>query len=130
MIFDLENTDSYRKFMRIALKYADCIGVSYTSDFSAFKESKWWEPLGKSVIRYEYDERGTLMLHLRIDHFTYDWLKGKKNIFDFGDLRDDEEFLWDMCLYKDGREIFSSVTHEKDLYISDELRKEYTKENK
>lgn len=118
---DLENTSSYRKFIRAALSCADSMGASYTSDLSAFKETEWWEILEESVISHEYDDRGTLMLRFGIDHAVYGRLKSKRNIFDFGDLTGDE-FLWDICLYKDGREIFSSVTHERELYISDELR--------
>ena len=132
---DLENTANYRKFIRFALNRADSIGVSYTSDLSAFRESKWWEELGESVIWHEYDERGILMLRMGIDHPVYSWLKSKRNIFDFGGLGDTDntEFLWDLCLYKDGREIFSSVTHERQLYISAELcdpYKKHIKENK
>lgn len=128
-MFGLENTDEYRKFLRFALKRADSVGASYTSDFSAFKESKYWENLGESVISGEYDERGVLTLRLKIDHAVYDWLREKKNLFDFGDPFN-EDILWDLCLYKDGREIFSSITHEGEAYISDELLGEYTKENK
>lgn len=111
-LIDLENADNYRKFMRTALKYADGIGVSYTSDLSAFKESRWWELLGGSVTGHEYDEQGTLMLRLKVDHATCDWLKSKKSIFDFWETEDDQ-MLWDLCLYKDGRVIFSSITHER-----------------
>ena len=131
---DLENTENYRKFIRFALKYADNAGFSYTSDLSAFRESEWWEELGESVIGHEYDERGILMLRMRIDHAVYHWLKSKRDIFDFEPSgEDDTEFLWDLCLYKDGREIFSSVTHENQMYISDELcdsYKKHIKENK
>lgn len=82
-IFGLENTDEYRKFLRFVLKYADCAEVSYTSDFSAFKESEYWEKFGESVISREYDERGTLTLHLKMDRAVYDWLREKKEHFRF-----------------------------------------------
>ena len=123
-VIDLENAAGYRRFICFALRYADCIGISYTSDFSAFKESRWWEFLGGSVIKYEYDESGKLNLFLKIDHITVEWLKGKKDIFDFWQT-DDEEFLWDLCLYKDGREFFTSITHEKLSYISEEMWQKY-----
>lgn len=60
---ELEDARSYRKFILAALKYADCIGLSYACDLSAFKESKWWEMLAGSFIRHEYDERGNLMVY-------------------------------------------------------------------
>lgn len=121
---DLQNPKNYRKFIRFALKYADCIGVSYTSDFSAFKESRWWELFGGSVVKYEYDERGILNLFLKIDHITVEWLKGKKDIFDFWQT-EDEDYLWDLCLYKDKSVFFTSITHEKLSYISEELWAKY-----
>lgn len=42
MGLDLSDPEEYRKFIRFALKYADCLGLFYTGDLSAFKESKWW----------------------------------------------------------------------------------------
>lgn len=118
---DLENTGGYRKFIRVALKCSDSIGISYTSDFSAFKESKWWQLLGGSVTRHKYDEDGSLILYLKIDYVTCEWLKAKRSIFDFWDSEDDQQ-LWDLCLYREDMEILASITHEKDLWISDELR--------
>lgn len=128
--FGLENSVDYRKFIRTALKYADSIGVSYTSDYSAFKESKWWEILGESVIRCEYDDSGTLTVYLKIDHFTYDWLRAKKDVFDFWDWDIDDNILWDLCLYKDGEAIVTTVTHEQLQYISQEFYNKYIEENK
>lgn len=110
-----ENAQNQRDFLRRALKSADCIGLTYTSNISAFKESKWREVPGGSLIRYEYDEDGTLMLYFRVDHITVEWLKEKSGVFDFLDS-DNGEFLWDLCLYKDGKEVFSSVTHERRCY--------------
>lgn len=110
--------------MRCALKYADRIGVYYTSDFSAFKGSRWYELLGESVIGHEYSERGVLCLFLKIDHVTVGWLKGKKGIFDFMQT-DDGDYLWDICFFKDGSEVFSSTTHEELAYISEEMWQEY-----
>ena len=110
--------------MRFALKYADRIGVYYTSDFSAFKESRWYELLSESIIGHEYSERGVLCLFLKIDHVTVGWLKEKKDIFDFMQT-DDGDYLWDICFYKDGSEVFSTVTHERLSYISEEMLREY-----
>ncbi len=125
---DLESTDGYRRFIRAALRYADSVGVCYTSDFSAFKESEWQDELGESVIGHGYDEYGGLELLLKTDYAVYNWLMSKKSVFDFGDFGDDE-FLWDLCLYRENREIFGSVTHEREYYISDELCA-YIKESK
>ena len=120
----LQNEVNHRRFIRYALKYADCIGVSYTSDYSAFEESGWYELWGESIIAHEYDERGVLILFLKIDHSTVNWIKSKTNIFDFMQS-EDGEFLWDLCLYKDESEVFSTVTHEKMAYISEEMWQEY-----
>ena len=121
---DLQDPENYRRFMRFALKYADRIGLSYTSDLSAFKETRWYELLGESIIGHEYSGRGVLCLFLKIDHITVGWLKGKKDIFDFC-RAEDGDYLWDLCLYKDGSEVFSSTTHEKLAYISEEMLREY-----
>lgn len=123
----LENPEDYRRFIRGALKYADCIEVSYTSDYLAYLDSEWSKLFSDSLIRYEYDDHGNLFLYLKIDHTTVDWLKSKKDILDFRQS-DDGEFLWDLSLYKDGREIFASVTHERETYISRELWNELFKE--
>lgn len=120
----------YRRFIRFALKYADCLGLSYTGDLSAFKESKWWEMFAESFIRHEYDEDGDLTVYLKIDHVAVEWLKSKRDIFDFWDTDADENFLWDLCLYKDGEEIFTTVTHERLQYISQKLNNEYLRKSK
>lgn len=126
---DLSSSEKYRKFLRFALKYADCVGLSYTGDLSAFKESKWWETFSDSFIRHEYDEYGNLTVYLKIDHVTVEWLKSKRDIFDFGD-NNDESFLWDLCFYKDGEEIFTTITHERLQYISQEFYNEYIRKSK
>lgn len=118
----LENPEKFRIFVREALKYADCIGLSYSSDYSAFLESDKYKNLIGSVIRYEYSDRGELVLYFKIDHTMIEWLRSKKNIFDFRDINDDE-YLWDLCLYKDGKIIFGSITHEYQAEISYELWK-------
>lgn len=117
----LENPEKYRIFVREALKYADCIGLSYTSDYSAFLESAWSGLFSESIIRHEYNDHGVLYLYLKIDHATVNWLKDKKDIYDFRQPDYDDEYLWDLCIYKDGRMIFWSITHEYQTEISDEL---------
>lgn len=118
---DLEKPENYRKFIREALKYADCIGLSYSSDYSAFLGSDCYNILSESIIRHEYSDRGELVLYFKIDHTVIDWLRSKKDIYDFLPSLDDDEYLWDLCLYKDGRMIFWSITREYQTGISDEL---------
>ncbi|MDE6726942.1 MAG: hypothetical protein K2J80_03255 [Oscillospiraceae bacterium] len=119
---ELQDFRGYRKVMLAALKYTDRIGLSYTCDMSAFKESKWWEMFAGSFIRHEYDERGNLTVYFKVDHVTVEWLRSKRSIFDFWDRGDDDDLLWDLCLYREDREILSSITHEMMLEISEELR--------
>lgn len=117
----LDDPENYRKFIREALKYADCIGLSYSSDYSAFLESDCYNILSESVIRHEYSDRGELVLYFKIDYTVVNWLKDKKNIYGFRQPDYDDEYLWDLCLYRDGRMIFWSITHEYQTEISDEL---------
>lgn len=60
-------------------------------------------------------------MYFKIDHAVVNWLKDKKNIYSFRQPDHDDEYLWDLCLYKDSRVIFWSITHEYQAEISDEL---------
>lgn len=82
-----------------------------------------------SFIRHEYDEQGNLTVYLKVDHVTVEWLKSKRDIFDFWD-NDGDNFLWDLCLYKDGEEIFTTITHEGLQYTSQEFYNEYIRKSK
>ena len=57
-------------------------------------------------------------------------MRAKKDMFDFWDWDIDDNILWDLCLYKDGEAIVTTVTHEQLQYISQEFYNKYIEENK
>lgn len=122
---DLKNVTEYRHFIKIALKYADCICLSYTDGLKDFYESEW-SFLAKSIIEHEYTNKSpvtigptVLLLYLEINNVTKQWLWNKMHIFDFisHDIESSES-LEDFCLIKDKELIFCSCTHEE-FYFAD-----------
>lgn len=135
---ELRNEKNYRNFMQWALKYADMICVTCEGMFyEDFIESKWGF-LKESILDYEYtsDTPVTsslgdtfLVLYLKIDYITNQWVKSKSNIYDF---RKDVvkkngrySWLWDICLCKEGSVIFYSCTHEEYCTIDEKVLEEY-----
>lgn len=116
----------YRSFIGWALNYADMISLSYSSDYSAFCESEKRSFLKESVIRYEYDDRGVLLLYLKIDHITNGLLKAKRSLCDRS-WTEDGDFLEDLCLFRNGETVLDTISHERQIYISTEMPEEYNK---
>lgn len=121
---DFKTVREYRNFIGLALNYADMIGLSYSSDYSAFEESEKQSFLKDSVIRYEYDDRGVLLLYLKIDHITNGLLKAKRNLCDWH-WTEDDDFLEDLRLFRSGETVLDTISHEGQIDISTEMLKEY-----
>lgn len=121
---DFRTVQEYKSFIGWALNYADMIGLSYSSDYSAFEESEKQSFLKDSVIRYEYDDRGVLLLYLKIDHITNGLLKAKRNLCDWH-WTEDDDFLEDLRLFRSGETVLDTISHEGQIDISAEMLKEY-----
>jgi len=121
---ELTETKNYKKFIDVALKYADTICMTYNGGYADFKKSEWGF-LVDSVIEYEITKRtpvtegvSVCLIYLKIDAVTYSWLKEKSNIYDFIYY---DEWFDDLCLVKNREIVFCSCTHEEFCYINKEL---------
>lgn len=125
---DLTNTENYRNFMRIALKQADRICLTYNLGYKDFVESEW-NFLVDSLVSQKRTERtyvtiGSthLMLFFDINKTTTDWLMEKYHIYDFVSRDpDSNEYLEDLALVKNDEAIFASCTHEEFFWIDEKL---------
>lgn len=127
----LADSKTYKRFIRFACGYADCICM--TCDglwYEDFQNSKWGF-LSDSILDYEYTietpvtkGQDVLLLYFKIDHITSRWLRGKRNIYDFMDAVEvgkDYQCLWDLCFAKKGRIVMCSCSHEEFCYIDREM---------
>lgn len=122
-INEFNKTDDYREFIRWALKYADEIELSYSSDYSAFRESELWNEFKDSIAEYGYDDSGTLHLRFRIDHVINEFLKSKKCLCDYP--WSELGFLEDLSFIRNGETVLDTVSHENRVYISPEMLEKY-----
>lgn len=124
-IFNLMQTNNYRRFIDKALNYADIICMTYNKNDSDFKKSSW-SFLKNSVIRYEMTKQTAVtkglrvcLIYLKKDKITTKWLKEKNHIYDF--ICSGDEWLDDLCLIKNDEIVFCSCTHEEFCYMSHDL---------
>ena len=124
---ELENSESYQQFLKVALKHSDSVLMTYNKSKEKFDKSHW-SFLKDSVIATEETREtavtvgpAVLLICFRIDGVVTAWLKDKDNIYDFP--QDGKEWLDDLCFARNGEVIFASCTHEKFNYMSQELLK-------
>ena len=125
---ELGDSAVYKKFISFACGYADCICVTCDGVwYEDFQDSKWGF-LHDSVLDYEYTvqtpvTRGpdVMLLYLKMDHVTYRWLHGKRNVYDFMDATEEWACLWDLCLARKGQIVMCSCSHEEFCYVDREM---------
>lgn len=133
---EIEQSEKYARFIKWVPKYADCICVTCNGlDIDGIKDSCFGF-LYDSISDHEYTDEtavtetpGTdvLVLYLKIDHITMEWLREKKNIYDFKPVFSGKEYfcIEDLCFVKNGRLEMCSCTHERFCYISPEMLAAY-----
>lgn len=121
---NLTETKNYKRFIDIALKYADTICMTYNGGYKDFKESEW-SFLNSSLIGYEITKHTAVtkgptvcLIYLKIDSTTRSWLKQKRHIYDFIYY---DEWFDDLCLIKNKEVVFCSCTHEEFCYMNKDL---------
>lgn len=127
---NLTDTKNYKRFINIALNYADTICMTYNGDYKEFKKSEW-SFLKNSITGHEITNQTAVtkgptvcLIYFRIDDNTIKWLKEKNHIYDFVYC---DEWFDDLCLVKNGEVVFCSCTHEEFCYINNELVKRLKK---
>ena len=122
---ELTDGKEYQRFLRVALNYADRICLSFDGGWKDFMASDW-AFLATSAVDHEITSHSpvtvgptVLLLYLKIDHMTVEWLKGKRHIYDFQST--DSDCPEDLCLLKNGMLVFCSCTHERFCYMNEEL---------
>lgn len=125
----------YPIFLKIVLKYTDTICFTiypYLDDICEVKEDYRYKDIMESYLDSEYtksihtEDRKESLIYFKVDYFVREFLKNKRNIFDFCD---NEALinLEDIVFISKKRIICDTLTHEQYCAVTDELEHEIRK---
>ena len=126
---ELVNPKDYQSFLKVVLKYSDSVIMTYNKSKEKFDKSVW-SFLKDSVMATEETREtavtlgpAVLLLQFKIDDIIKEWLREKKDIYDFS--QSGKEWLDDLCFVRNGEIVFASCTHERFHFMTQELFKQF-----
>ena len=128
------NRNNYQKVLDVILKYSDmvCFTVSpYLDDIDEIREDDRYQKILDSYIDSEFtksihiENRNESLVYFKMDYFIREFLKEKRDIFDFFD-EDASINLEDIVFIGKQEIVCDTITHEHYCAVSDDIYEELT----